>query len=405
MDARDALGEPTAHISRSALLHNAAIVRRAVGPDVKICAIVKANAYGHDAELVTDALTNFSTDGSAAPAIDAFAVADLDEATSLPLVTQPVLILRPIENTFVGRQRTKIEHAIRNGWWLTIASATAADDVARIAMACGRRAQIHVMIDTGMNRAGVSLDGFESLLQKIESRSSLRLAGLYTHFVNSEDDEHPLTIDQLARFLDKTDVAASSGRILRHAANSGAVFFSSSSHLNMVRPGISLYGIDPVGKPSIDRSLRPVLRWTAPLIGIRDVSKGASVGYNQTWTADRDTRVGLVPVGYADGYHRAFSNRGVMLINGCPAPVVGRVSMDLTTIDLSQVPMAAIGDEVTILDDDPISAASVYKLASWADTIPYEIFCRIGPRVRRVGVDPTDARELSPAEDDASQES
>src|SRR5258708_14075556 len=103
----------------------------------------------------------------------------------------------------------------------------------------------------------------------------------------------------------------------------------------MVRPGLSLYGIDPAGKPSIDRPLRPVMRWTAPLIGIRDVPRGGTVGYNQTWTADPDTRIGLVPVGYADGYHRSFSNRGVMLIHGCPAPVLGRVSMHLTTVALS----------------------------------------------------------------------
>jgi alanine racemase len=408
MDAisRDALGEPTAYISRSALLHNAAVVRRAVGADVRICAIVKANAYGHDAAVVVDALTNFATDDDA-PAVDAFAVADLDEATALPQVTQPVLVLRPVENAFLGRQRSKIEHAIRSGWWLTVASPTAADDIARIAMACGHRAHLQVMLDTGMNRAGVGFDGLDTLLDRIDARPSLRLAGLYTHFVNSEDAEHPLTIDQLARFLDKTDALAASagGRLLRHAANSGAVFFSPSSHLDLVRPGISLYGVDPTGKPSIDRPLRPVLRWTAPLIGIRDVPAGHAVGYNQTWTAPRDTRIGLVPIGYADGYPRACSNRGVMLINGCQAPVVGRVSMDLTTIDLSQVPMAAIGDDVTILDSDPLSATSVYKLAEWAGTIPYEIFCRIGSRVRRVAVDPADTHEkITAAEDDTTEE-
>jgi alanine racemase len=267
-------------------------------------------------------------------------------------------------------------------------------------MACGQRAQLHVMVDTGMNRAGVSLDHLDLLLQKIETRPSLRLAGLYTHFVSSEDAEHPLTIDQLARFLDKTDGVARSRRVMRHAANSGAVFFSNASHLDMVRPGISLYGVDPTGKVSIDRALKPVMRWTAPLIGIRDVRKGNTVGYNQTWTAERDVRVGLVPVGYADGYPRACSNRGVMLINGCPAPVIGRVSMDLTTIDLSQVPMACVGDDVTILDNDPLSPASAYRLAEWAQTIPYEIFCRIGQRVRRVGVDPADVREPAPAADE-----
>jgi alanine racemase len=398
MDARDAVGEPTAYISRSALLHNAAVIRRCLKPETKLCAIVKADAYGHGAAIVADTLANFARGESYSPTVDAFAVADLDEAAELSAIHQPLLILRPIENAFVGRQRAKIELAIRNEWWLTVATAAAAEDIARIAMAAGRRAQIHVMFDTGMNRAGTAADQIDSLLERIESRPSLHLAGLCTHFAQSEDAENPFTIEQLARFLDRTDaIEARGGKIIRHAANSGAIFFSPPAHLDMVRPGISLYGIDPTGKPSIDRPLRPVMRWTAPLIGIRDIRPGESVGYGQTWTADRPTRIGLVPVGYADGYSREFSNRGVMLIHESQAPVVGRVSMDLTTIDLAQVPMARLGDEVTILDDDPLSAASVYKLAKWANTIPYEIFCRIGRRVRRVAIDPTDDRREMPS--------
>jgi alanine racemase len=405
MDAKDALGEPTATISRSALMHNAAVIRRGVGRGVKICAVVKANAYGHDADIVVDALANYSTNDFGVPSVDAFAVADLEEAMSLPVVPQPVLILRPVENAFVGRQRTKIETAIRNNWWLTVASPTAADDISRIAVACGRRAHLHIMIDTGMNRAGVSAGELDPLLERIASRSSLRLAGLYTHFANSEDGDSPLTIEQLAMFLDKTDVLADDGnaRILRHAASTGAIFLTPPSHLDMVRPGLSLYGIDPLGKPSIDRPLRPVMHWTAPLIGIRDVPRGGTVGYGQTWKAEKQTRVGLVPIGYADGYSRAFSNRGVMLIHGCPAPVIGRVSMDLTTIDLSQVPMASIGDDITVMDSDPISAASVYKLAKWAGTIPYEIFCGIGKRVRRVAIDPSDGQEVAAGVDEMDE--
>jgi alanine racemase len=406
MDARDALGEPTAFISRSALLHNAALIRRSIEPRTKICAIVKADAYGHGAALVSDTLANFARGDSYSPTVDAFAVADLDEAAELSAISQPVLILRPVENAFVGRQRAKIELAIRNEWWLTVASASAAEDIARIAMSAGRRAQIHIMFDTGMNRAGTPADQIDALLDKIDSRPSLRLAGLCTHFAQSEDAEHPFTIEQLSRFLDRADaIEARGAKVIRHAANSGAIFFSPPAHLDMVRPGISLYGIDPTGTPTIDRPLRPVLRWTAPLISIRDVRPGETVGYNQTWTADRPSRIGLIPVGYADGYSRDFSNRAVTLIHGCQAPVVGRVSMDLTTIDLAQVPMARVGDSVTILDDDPLSAASVYKLAKWANTIPYEIFCRIGRRVRRIAVDPADdKRELSSATEEESSD-
>jgi alanine racemase len=274
---------------------------------------------------------------------------------------------------------------------------TAADDIARIAVSIGRRAHLHLMVDTGMNRAGVGTDDLDALLDRIHSRDALRLGGLYTHFANSEDGENPFTIEQLAMFLDKTDdlAANSDGRILRHAANSGATFLTPPARLDMVRPGLSVYGIDPTGKPSIDRPLRPALKWTAPLIGIRDVARGQTIGYGQTWKAEKDTRVGLVPIGYADGYLRAFSNQGIMMIHDCPAPVIGRVSMDLTTIDLSQVPMASIGDDVVVLDSNPMSPCSVYRLAEWAGTIPYEIVSRIGARVRRLAVDPTDTEELS----------
>jgi alanine racemase len=404
MDAKDALGEPTARISRSNLIHNAAVIRRAVGRGVKICAVVKANAYGHDASIVVDALANFSTNDFGVPSVDAFAVADLEEALSLPVVPQPVLILRPVENAFLGRQRNRIETAIRNGWWLTVASPTAADDIARIAVATGRRAHLHIMLDTGMNRAGVTVDQLDRLLERIRSRASLRLAGLYTHFANSEDGEHPFNVEQLANFLDKTDAIydCGNGHIARHAANSGAIFFTPPAHLDMVRPGLSLYGIDPQGTPDIGRPLKPVLRWTAPLIGIRDIPKGQTIGYGQTWKAEKETRVGLVPIGYADGYLRVFSNRGLMQVHGCPAPVIGRVSMDLTTIDLSQVPMTHVGDEVVVMDSDPLSAVSVYRLAEWGSTIPYEILSRIGSRVKRVAVDPMDGDEISALVDEES---
>jgi alanine racemase len=156
--------------------------------------------------------------------------------------------------------------------------------------------------------------------------------------------------------------------------------------LDIVRPGISIYGIDPVGRPNMDRPLRPALRWVAPLIDIREIPGGESVGYGQTWKAERPTRLGLVPVGYADGYPRELSSRGVMMVHNAPASVVGRVSMDLTVIDLQQVPHPVVGDEVIVLDSDPLSPASAYKLAELANTIPYEILSRIGPRVHRVAM-------------------
>jgi len=390
MDAKQTLGEPRALISRSALLHNAAVIRRSLPPTTRLCAILKADAYGHGAWIVADALCNYSTGASDSPAVDAIAVANVDEAASLPAISLPILIFRPLENAFLGRQRSKLEEAVRNSWVLTLCSIAGAEDLARIAIACGKRASVQVMVDTGMTRAGVDLSHLPELLHRIGSRPSLRLVGICMHFSNAEEPRSAHSVEQLTRFRRGTDLLADAfgGKVARHAANSGALFFQPASHLDMVRPGIALYGIDPIGRPSLDRPLRPVMKWTAPLVGIRTVRKGTGVGYGQTWQAHRETRVGLLPVGYADGYPRCFSNKAVVLIQGRPAPVVGRVSMDLTTVDLGEVPQAQVGDEVTLLDNDPLSPVSVYALAKWADTIPYEIFCRIGQRVQRVAVAP-----------------
>lgn len=389
MDAKNSLGEPRCLISRAAILHNIALIRKAIAPDVKICAVVKANAYGHDADIVVDTLCNFASGESEPPMVDALAVADIDEAAALMTCDLPIIVLRPVENAYLGSQRARLEAATRHGWVLSIASPAAAQDLARIAENRGQRANVQVMVNTGLNRAGVDSADFPALMEKIAALPALRLLGVATHFAASDEPANPLNGEQLALFL-ATTANLWPGRQSRphlSAANSGGVFFQPNSHLDMVRPGISIYGIDPTCRPSLERTLKPVMKWTAPLIAIRDVPAGAQVGYGQTWTATRPTRLGLLPVGYADGYPRALSNIGTTMIAGQPAPVAGRVSMDLMVIDLQNAPHAAIGDEVTVMDNDPLSPASVYRIAELTGTIPYEIFCRIGSRVRRVAVE------------------
>ena len=391
MEAKHSLGQPRLLISRSALLHNARFVRKLVGERVRICGTVKADAYGHGSDVVADALANFSDD-SGKPAIDGFAVATIEEAAELPSSPLPVSVLRPVENVYLGRQRSGIELAIQSGWTLTICSLPAVDDVARIAGSIGKRAHVQVMVDTGMTRSGIRPSEVDEILRRIETRPSLRLVAICSHFASSEIADHPFTQQQLEWFKDATDDYAEfhQGKMLRHIANSGGVFFTPQSHLDMVRPGISLLGIDPTGKPNTDRPLRPALKWAAPLVAIHDIKRGRTVGYNQTWIAPKDTRIGVVPVGYADGYSREFGDRAVMTFNGRQLPVVGRVSMDFTTVDLSAAPNAVVGDELTVLDNNPIAPNSVYRLAEIAGTIPYEVFCRIGQRVTRVGVEPED---------------
>src|SRR5688500_5507016 len=380
--------EPQLLISRAALLHNAALLRRAVGPATKLCAMVKADAYGHGAAAVADALANFEGDRVAAPAVDAFATATIDEAAGLPVSNLPTLILQPVENALIGGNRAQLELAIRQGWVLTLCSKSAADDVARVAVTLGKRASVQVMIDTGMARSGIGAPRAQALLDKVAAWPSLKLSGVCTHFASAEVPGDAFARQQLAAF--RQIVAPLAGKVTLHAANSAGAFFLPDSQFAIVPPGIGQLSIDPTCMLALERPLNTVMMWIALLVGVREIPKGTGVGDGHTWTASRDSRIGLVPVGYADGYQRCFSNRGVMIVAGKPAPVVGRVSMDLTTIDLTDVPAANIGDVVTVLDNDPLSPASAYTLARWADTIPYEIFCRIGPRVKRVAVDPVD---------------
>jgi alanine racemase len=383
-------------ISRAALLHNVAVLR-AAAPHSKVCAMIKANAYGHEAFLVADALVNFSGgQGQEAPVVDSVGVATIDEAAALPQLPVPLLIFQPVENAFVASQRPRIEYAIRSNWHLMLCSKSAADDVARIAGMMKLRANVHVMIDTGMARAGVGIERARELLDQVAQWPTLKLSGVCTHLAAADMPEDFIGAEQLSLFRRVTDHLQ--GKVMRHAANSAATFFMPDAHFDMIRPGISLYGIDPTGSPWMDRKLKPVARWTAPLVGVRDIPKGQGVGYSHTWNAPRDSRIGLVPIGYADGYARLLSNRSSMIVAGKKAPVIGRVSMDMTTIDLTDIPQANLGDEVTIIDNDPLSPASAYELAKLAETIPYEILCRIGPRVRRVGIDPVDTSEDPPVQ-------
>ena len=268
MEAKHTLGEPRVLISRSALLHNAGLIRKTIPAGTRICAILKADAYGHDAWVVADALCNYSADISNSPAVDAVAVANLDEAAALPEIKVPVIVFRPLENAFLGRQRYKFEQAVRNGWVLTLCSAAGANDLARIAVAAGKWRLVQVMVDTGMTRAGVDAAHLPDLLHRIGAHPSLQLVGVCTHFSNSEQQHCNYTLNQLGEFRRAIDPyqEAFRGRSTATLPIRGP-YSSCRLHFEMVRPGISLYGIDPTGTPSVQRALRPVMKWTAAFGG------------------------------------------------------------------------------------------------------------------------------------------
>lgn len=385
MDANSTTGSPRLLIDARNLATNVRVIRRALAPTVGVTAVIKADAYGHDAKLIAQLLELIEEDGPFTK-VDAFAVATAEEAAALGEVTKPITLLRPMENVFLGRQREALEYAIRQGWTLTLASPAAADDVARVAMHLQKRAKVQLMIDTGMVRCGCPAGQFDTLLDRTLSHASLQLASVCTHMVSGEMPGDPTTTRQLRQFDSLVNAHPILESIPKHAANSGTLFNTPRAHYDAVRPGLSLYGIDPAGRPNVDRPLSPVMKWTAPVMAVHHVEPGQGVGYNHSWTALAPSKIAVLPVGYADGYPRAASNKAIAMVNGVACGVVGRVSMDMMTVDVTRVPDVCVGDEATLVDSDPTSPASIYKLAQAADTIPYEILTGIGARVRRVPV-------------------
>lgn len=383
MPDQDFQGEARLVIRPESLATNLRTLRRQLPAEVNLCAVIKANGYGHGANGVAKAIGEIE---KADPflKVDQFAVSTFDEAAALDDFDKPIMLLRPVENGFLGRQRELIEHAIRQGWTMTICSRAAADEIAQFARHLEKPAQVQIMLDTGMVRCGVAINDFANLLERTLHHASLRLNAVATHFASADHPGDPQTAHQVRQFSRTINDHPILESVTKHTCNSGGIFFAPRGHFDMVRAGISLYGVDPTGTPSTDRALAPIGELVAPLIAIHDIEAGQSVGYGQTWRATGAARIGVVAIGYADGYPRQASNRAMVKINDQFCGVVGRVSMDMLTIDLSTVPDAQIGDDVTLIDPNPLSAASIYPLCTIADTIAYEIFTGIGTRVKRV---------------------
>ncbi|MEM6560177.1 MAG: alanine racemase [Planctomycetota bacterium] len=390
-------GEARALISRAALLHNAQLLAEEATP-ARLCPVVKADAYGHGAPIVADALCRLcKSDGPQRPAASMLAVVTIDEAAEIDAVLGgigvPLLVLRPVSNTYAGRNRKLLEHAIRRGFILSLLDGGGVDDTARAAARVGARANVHVGLDTGMSRESTDRRLFPELIAKVRATPQLKLHSVSTHFSDADVEDEPLTQIQAEAFADATEDLSDQG-VLRHASNSGGTFFCHRGVFDFVRPGIALYGIDPGGKPDVRRNLRPVMRLVAPLAHIREIAAGVSVGYGRTWTAQRPSKIGLLPLGYADGVPRLAGRRAAVRIGPRDrpvyCPVVGTISMDYVTIDLTDAPHVGLGESVTVIDDDPLSPASVYAWAKHARTIPYEILTGIGRRVHRVPTDPAD---------------
>lgn len=365
----------TLRVDLDAIHANLATARELAGGRA-VLAAVKANAYGHGLVEVARSIQARGTASWLGVALTAEA-----EALRAAGVTLPVLKFTP---TFVD----DLAAAIAADLTLSVGSAEAIDEAAAAARAAGRTVDVHLKVDTGMRRVGAEPADAVGLARRIRDSGSLRLNGVFTHLpISDVHDGDPFTHAQLARFDDVVaGVEAAVGPVeWVHAANSGAVLGHDLGRSTMVRPGIMVYGSYPDAATERTRPLRDVGTWVSRVSFVKRVAAGESVGYGRTWTAPRDTWVATVSVGYGDGYSRLLSSRGRMLIAGESYPVVGRVCMDQTMLDLGpEEPGVRVGDEVVLMGSSGAERIGVEELAALMGTITYEVTCLIGARVPRV---------------------
>jgi alanine racemase len=335
----------------------------------RLIAVMKADAYGHGAAQLAKQCSPEH--------VAMIAVVMLEEALELRRagIALPMLVLGPLN-------AKQIALAVDNEITVGIPGPEQLEAAASVARE--RDVHVHLKIDSGMGRMGIVEAEFARVVELIESAPKLKIDAMYTHFADSGDPENPATAEQIARFdtLVATLRAAGLSAPLHHRANSAATVRGLVRAGEYVRTGLSLYGAEPldVGESRLD----PVMRWRTEVVRLKDLPPGHGVGYGLTFRTRRPSRIATLPVGYADGYSRALSNKGDVLIRGRRAPVVGRVSMDLLTVDLTDIPGAAVGDEVILMGrqgDDEISAE---EIAAKTGTIPWEVLCGVSARVPRV---------------------
>lgn len=369
-----------AEISIGAVRDNLRLIRRHVGPGVRICPAVKADCYGHGLELLWPVI---------AEEADAMAVATADEAMELRRLGyagEMLMFFTPCSLP-AGRVNQTLKELISKDVTLTVVSAGEVEAVVQAARELGGQAKVHVKIDTGMGRSGVLHDAAGGLVNCVRAAGPIELTGLYTHFATADESDKSYAMEQVASFRSAVEACGGGEGLTIHAANSAAAIDLPDCHFDMIRPGIAVYGYQPSGEMHTVLPLRPCLKLKSILMQVKDLTAGASVGYGLTHTFDRASRVGLVPVGYADGYPRSVSDRASMRIGDADVPICGRVAMDQVIVDLTEAPSVRVGDEVEVISDDPSSARSVESIAAIAATIPYEITCGLGSRIRRVSVE------------------
>lgn len=369
-----------AEVSLHNLRHNFAVIQRHVGPHNTVCAVVKADAYGHGALGCARALEEEGARW--------LGVTSLDEAIPLRDADIQARIL-----LMTGFWRGEEDEIVRLGLIPTIWEAGQVELLEKAAALLGVRHAIHLKVDTGMGRLGADPADLPQICAALKTSPHLIVEGLSTHLASSEILDAPSVADQIKRFEEVRRELRQQGidPPLVHVANTGAVISRAEALYTMVRPGIALYGYflpferagREVGGSKLKLPIKPVLTWKTRILSIRDMRANQALGYGGTYVTKAPARIAVLPVGYADGLNRALASRGRVIVREYYAPIVGRISMDLTLVDVTGLPGVSVGDEVILLGKTDGLSVDAQEHAELANTVVYEILCGISKRVPR----------------------
>lgn len=377
---RSPIRRPTwLEIDLGAIRTNVGLLRQRIGPERTLFAVVKANAYGHGAMLVAPA--------ALAAGADRLAVAAVNEGIELRAagIDAPILVMGYVPGW-------QAEDLARYDLTAALYDLEVAQEFNAIAQSLGRAITVHVKVDTGMRRLGLSPEKVPAFLQRLAAFPALQVEGLYTHFSTADEADKSFSQRQIGEF--STLLAQLTTMGLRppliHSANSAATLSLSAAHFNSVRCGISLYGLHPSAETPLPDDFRPALRWVAQIAQIKHLEPGDTVSYGNTYVADRPRTLAVIPVGYADGFSRAPRSWGSVLIAGRLAPIRGRVCMDQSMVDITEIVADGVsvqaGDEVVLLGAQGNAQLSAEDVAAQLGTINYEVVSRLMARIPRVAM-------------------
>ncbi|GJM24899.1 MAG: alanine racemase [Phycisphaerae bacterium] len=373
-----------AEIDLAAVHHNIGVLRSYTAPVCRFCVAVKANAYGHGLEVILPAL--------AEARVDMIAVATVTEARQARSLgwRLPILLLGTELSIYHGSLKQDVaEWLVGNEIRITVLSRDDLDVITKAADAVQMPAMIHLKLDSGLSRMGVDETSLIDLIDRASENPRVVIDGLYTHFASADEPGCAFASMQLQRF--QRFVESVRGRFDKmptiHTANSAAVVNMPGSHFDMVRPGIGIYGYQTTTNSAPRVDLKPAMRVVSSIMLVKQVPKGSEVGYGRSYQTKRDSILGVIPIGYADGLDRRLSNTGFVTVQDRSAPIVGKISMDQTIVDLTEIANQeniAAGCQAVVIETNNQAPNSVESMARQLDTIPYEIVTSISPRVVRL---------------------